>query len=74
MPDTLNKIKCPQCESDVVQATGSMQMRQIRHEKRLTADMECQECGHSWWSTDDRALSMARDVDKRRIENAAIRD
>lgn len=57
---------CHNCNSRAVKPTSSEQMRKVRGELKLVADVVCSSCGHSWWSAHPIALEKARAMDKHR--------
>lgn len=68
MGQGIGRIYCHNCQSRNVKPTSSEQMRQVGKRKRLTADMICNKCGHTWWSVHPDALKMAREMDQKRVE------
>jgi uncharacterized protein with PIN domain len=64
-------LACRRCGSRDVEVTSSQQMRGKVGQRRLHADVVCDNCGHSWWSVARNALKQARQLDRDRSGKAA---
>lgn len=66
-------LSCHACGSADVRVSESAQYRQSHGERRLHADVRCENprCRRQWWSTHPAAIAESRRLDRERGSRAA---
>jgi uncharacterized protein with PIN domain len=57
-------VQCRCCGGVIVKITRTQQQLTVQGHRRLHVAVECQQCGHEWWSRRREVVRYSRQLDR----------